>query len=621
MNFEIDSLSQETQIQYPLKSKDLTYHLTDLESKLSNLSFEKLTTEEASQLKKSFNSLKSSLEEKLVGKVTSNSSTTYEGAETELGLSPKKDTSFKSANNHLNSTGEHLVAKVSHEIRTPLNGIIGFTDLLRESELSEEQNQHVAAIQSASYNLMEIINELLEYSKLSAGLEHFESVNFNFYSLVRDVMYLCNTLIMDKEVKLEVDMDTKIPEMLVGDPSKLSQILLNLIGNAIKFVTKGDIHIKINCIKQDHKDIVLDFNIMDTGIGISEDHLEHIFEAFRQAEYDTFKKYGGSGLGLSIVKQIIENLNGTINVSSTLGVGTTFNFELPFIVGAKMSKEKDQQYKINITNRKDLVKGMQILVFEDNLLNQKLIEKRLKSWGCLVHITDNAQYGINILENNKIDLVFMDLRMPVMDGFEVTRRIRSSKNTYVSQIPIIALTADFSIKDKEQCQDNGINDYILKPYSPDELLLKLTSNRADMNIMDKIDHEVASQPRAIIDEEALKIDLKLILEECMGELDLLEELISLYKQNALEFIGNVKHHLQLGDYENIQFAAHKMKSGLAMMQTHSLHSIVVQMHKTCITDKDQKYLEFLYNCFLEEYPVVVNEIEKELKNLQTNEKK
>lgn len=599
-----------------MKSKDLTYHLSDLESKLSNLSFEKLTTEEAAQLKKTFNSLKNSLEEKLIGTVSSNTSSAYSNVEAEEERNTKKDTAIQTPNKFLDNTVEHLVAKVSHEIRTPLNGIIGFTDLLKESELSEEQKQHVSAIQSASYNLMDIINELLEYSKLSAGLEHFESVNFNFYSLVRDVMFLCNTLIIDKEVKLEVDMDTKIPEMLVGDPSKLSQILLNLIGNAIKFVNKGDIYLKITALRQSNTDIVLDFKIIDTGIGISEEHLEHIFDAFRQADNDTFKKYGGSGLGLNIVKQIIENLNGNIYVSSTLGVGTTFNFELPFIVGTKMSKEKDEQHNVNIKNRKDLVKDMQILVFEDNLLNQKLIEKRLISWGCIVHITDNALYGLNILENNKIDLVFMDLRMPVMDGFEVTRKIRSSKNTYISQIPIIALTADFTIKDKEQCQDNGINDYILKPYSPDELLLKLTSNRTEMKMMDKKVPKIENKSSEIIEGTAPKIDLKLILEECMGELDLLEELISLYKQNALEFIGNVKHHLQLADYENIQFAAHKMKSGLAMMQTFSLHSIVVEMHKTCITDKDHKHLEFLYNCFLEEYPVVEDAIEKEMKKLK-----
>ncbi|MFT4830453.1 MAG: signal transduction histidine kinase/DNA-binding response OmpR family regulator [Psychroserpens sp.] len=610
------SLCQETQIHYSLKSKDLTFRLTDLESKLSNLSFEKLTTEEATQLKKSFNSLKSSIEEKLVATVTSKSSASYGVEEAEMDMNSKKEASKMLANNDQNSNGELLVAKVSHEIRTPLNGIIGFTDLLRESELTEEQKEHVSAIQSASYNLMDIINELLEYSKLSAGLEHFESVNFNFYSLVRDVMYLCNTLIMDKEVKLEVDMDTKIPEMLVGDPSKLSQILLNLIGNAIKFVNKGDIHLKINSIKQTKKEVTLEFDIIDTGIGISEDHLEHIFDAFRQAEQDTYKKYGGSGLGLSIVKQIIENINGTINVSSTLGIGTTFNFKLPFLVGTDLNKEKDQLHKANIHNRKDLVKGMQILVFEDNLLNQKLIEQRLKSWGCLVYVTDNALYGLSILEKNKIDFVFMDLRMPVMDGFEVTRRIRRSKNTYVSQIPVIALTADFSIKDKEQCQDNGINDYILKPYSPDELLLKLTTNKADMKMTYKVDSKLINPLTEFKDNKTTKIDLKIILEDCMGEVDLLEELVSLYKQNALEFIGNVKHHLKLEDYENIQFAAHKMKSGLAMMQTFSLHSIVLQIHKTCVTDKDLKYLEFLYDCFLEEYPIVINAIEIEMKNLK-----
>jgi CheY-like chemotaxis protein/HPt (histidine-containing phosphotransfer) domain-containing protein len=599
-----------------LKSKNVAYHLSDLESKLSNLSFEKLTSEEATQLKKSFNSLKSSLEEKLIGTVSAHASGTYRVQGAEMGLLPKKDTSIKSSTHHLKSTGEHLVAMASHEIRTPLNGIIGFTDLLKESELSVEQKQQVSAIQSASYNLMDIINELLEYSKLSAGLEHFEAVNFNFYSLVRDVIYLCNILIMDKDVKLEVDMDTKIPEMLVGDPSKLSQILLNLIGNAIKFVNKGDIHLKIHAKKQNNKDIVLDFNIIDTGIGISENNIEHIFDVFRQAENDTFKKYGCSGLGLNIVKQIIKNLNGNINVSSKLGEGTTFNFELPFVIGVEMLNETEQEKKVTNTNRKDQVKGMQILVFEDNLLNQKLIEQRLKSWGCLVHVTDDAKYGLNILENNNIDLVFMDLRMPIMNGFEVTRKIRSSRNTYVSQIPIIALTADFSIKDKEQCRDNGINDYILKPYSPDELLMKLTSNRAEMKMNDMIASRIGDPSREIINDETPKIDLKIILEECMGELDLLEELISLYKQNAFEFIGKVKHYLKLKDFKNIQFAAHKIKSGLAMMQTFSLHSIVDQIHKTCNTDKDLKYLEFLYNCFLEEYPVVVNAIEIELKKLK-----
>lgn len=321
-------------------------------------------------------------------------------------------------------------------------------------------------------------------------------------------------------------------------------------------------------------------------------------------------------MGLCIVKQIVENLNGKINVFSTLGVGTTFNFTLPFTIGTDFNKENDRVHKAHMHNRKDLVKGMQIVVFEDNLLNQKLIEHRLKSWGCLVHVTDNALYGLSILENNKIDLVFMDLRMPVMDGFEVTRRIRRSKNTYVSQIPIIALTADFSIKDKEQCQDNGINDYILKPYSPDELLMKLTSNRADMKMTDKIDSKLINPSTELNGNKATKIDLKIILEDCMGDVDLLEELVTLYKQNALEFIGNVKHHLKLEDYESIQFAAHKMKSGLAMMQTYSLHSIVLQIHKTCITDKDLKYLEFLYDCFLEEYPIVLNAIEIEMKNLK-----
>lgn len=591
-----------------MKSKDLLSQLSHLEHSLSDFSFEELSAAEASSLKKSFDTFRKHLEERIFQPSGTTEITHENDYDTDVKPADKKNEKTTAADANM------LVAQVSHEIRTPLNGIIGFTDLLKEDELTETQLERVNAIQTASYSLMEIINELLEYSKLSAGLEHFEAIDFNLNNLVNDVMYLCNTLLTNKAVQLEAIIDTAIPKILIGDPSKLSQVLLNLLGNAIKFVAHGSISLRIHLKKEKSNTYFLEFTIEDTGIGIAENNLKHIFESFKQAEKDTHVTYGGTGLGLSIVKQIIENQGGNIGVTSKVDEGTTFRFLLPYTKG---SAEKLIQPENPATSKNELqsVKDMRILVFEDNLLNQKLIEQRLKSWGCLIHVTDNGLYGLNILENHKIDLVLMDLKMPNMNGFEVTALIRSNSNKLVSQIPVIALTADFSLHDREKCELHGINDFILKPYTPDELLSKLIKNKKRIKKTMLLESKISS-PQMPVYSDATKINLSVILEECMGKIDLLEELVVLYKQNALEFIGVLRMHLENDDMQEIAFAAHKIKSGLAMMQSESLHSIVVQIQKICKANGDKKHLKFLFNCFVEEYPEVEKAIEEQINALK-----
>ena len=591
-----------------MKSKDLLNHLSELEAKLNNFSFEELTSNDASKLKSSFISFKKVLEQK-VNQRCNISNSLADGKTLEHITDSPIDPNTNQLRAHNNE--EMLIAMVSHEMRNPLNGIIGFTDLLKESALTSEQLSHANAIHTASNTLMDIINELLEYSKLSAGLEKFEQVDFNFYRIIRDVMYLCNTLIMNKNVSLEVDIDTAIPEVLKGDPSKLSQVLLNLLGNAIKFVDQGGICLGIHLKKQFKNTFQLEFDVTDTGIGISKDDIKHIFDSFKQATPDTFSKYGGSGLGLSIVKQIIENQGGDIKVHSSLGIGTTFTFTLPFQKGnANQLSPTVATNSMNTENVK-LIENMRILVFEDNVLNQKLIGQRLKAWKCVSFITENALYGLHVLEHNHIDLVIMDLRMPKMNGFQITKRIRSSENPMVKQVPIIALTADFSLTDKAQCNAYGIDDFILKPYSPDELLSQLIEKRNQMSSLQVVESDVINP-----DLNLKKINLEPILKDCMGEIDLLEELISIYKNNALEFIGKAKLHIQQQDFEELEFAAHKIKSGLAMMQTYGLHAIVDQIYKGCKGVKDFKHLEFLYQCFLEEYPLVEEELNQAIKALK-----
>jgi len=557
---------------------------------LSNFSYEELSSDEATHLKASFRNFKQDLERKMFGEPHT---VTLESEKGSKSPEPKVESG---------STENMLIAKVSHEIRTPLNGIIGFTDLLKEDGLTFGQLEKVNAIQSASYALLDIINELLEYSKLSAGLEHFDHTNFNFHNVINEVVYLCKTLITDKDIKLELAIDSGIPQVLVGDPSKLSQILLNLLGNAIKFVDRGSIRLTVHKKRLTTDRLWLGFDVSDTGIGISEDQLAHIFDAFKQADDHTFLKYGGSGLGLSIVKQIIDNLGGDISVRSTLGVGTTFNFTLPYEIGETQKKESILPERPGKGTTEQLVRGMRILVFEDNVLNQRLIDQRLRSWGCTTFITENAQYGLNLLEKTAMDIVLMDLRMPGMNGFEVTQQIRKSKSLRVREIPVIAITADFSLQDKDACIEYGINDFILKPYSPEELLSKLIKNKK------KNDTKVISTKNPTCSQNAKesprKVDLAPILKECMGDVSLLKELIQLYEQNILEFIGSAKTCIKHGDFETLGLGAHKIKAGIAMMKSDELHDIVVNIQEACKIGGDLKHLQALYICFLEEYPKV-----------------
>ncbi|WP_291865343.1 ATP-binding protein [Maribacter sp.] len=592
-----------------MKAKSLLNQISRLESSLREFSFDELSSEEASKLKKSFSSFKKNLETKIFNPLIPayyEDVIMQEASGGSIGEVPLENTS---------SDANKLIANVSHEIRTPLNGIIGFADLLKESKLKEKQLEQVNAIQSASYSLMEIINELLEYSKLSAGLEEFESIDFNFHSLVKDATYLCQTLIVDKNIKLHTKLDEAIPETLIGDPSKLSQILLNIIGNAIKFVEKGEICLEIT-LKEliNKKEYVIEFTIADTGIGMSQKQLSHIFDSYKQAEHDTFTKYGGTGLGLSIVKQIIEKLEGNIQVESKEGRGTTFNFTLPYMEGDDSKVVNKNKNTINLEKGKQLVNGTGILVFEDNLLNQKLIEQRLGSWNCKTYITDDAKYGLEILKTKKIDVVLMDLKMPVMNGFEVTEKIRNSKRKDINQVPIIALSADFSARDEQLCKEYGINDFILKPYSPDELLIKLVKNKNMKAVL-------AEEPQVFIEVQKdlntkKDIDLTPIWKECMGQIELLDELIRLYKQNALEFIGVVKVHLTNNSFDDVSLAAHKIKAGLAMLETESLLEIIVQIQNSCKNNVDKKHVEFLYSRFLIEYPKVEQELDVALNKLR-----
>jgi len=426
-----------------LTPNNLLKQLADLEAKLNDFSFDGQSAADLRKLKIYFQLFKSELEEKL----NRAQITQVSGLDEILPIqeADKNSKIPEMSRPSIKDKDKLLIAHVSHELRMPLNGIVGFTDLLKESKLTKEQLMYVNAIDSASNLLMDITGELTEYSVLSSGLEEYEYLDFNFHSIIHDVVYLCDTLIVDKHVTLKVAIDKNIPKTLSGDPSKLSQVLLNLIGNAIKFVETGSIHLEVVLLEKAKDAYLLEFEVKDTGIGIEEDKVKDIFDSFTQGARDTQKHYGGFGLGLNIVKQIIENQGGAITVSSTLGVGTSFKFMLPFHKGQNIISES-QKHKIKPKQAKiTSIVGMRILVFEDDELNQKLIKEQLKGFKCTPYVTSNASYGLKVLEGKAIDMVLMDVRMPETNGLLLTKHIRAHRDEKIRQVPIVALTADTSI--------------------------------------------------------------------------------------------------------------------------------------------------------------------------------
>lgn len=572
-----------------MKSTELLSYISDLEIKLSSFSFEELTSDEAQRLKKSFNSFKNNLERK-------SSLELYKPSNLEK-------------NDNERENFELAIAKVSHEMRTPLNGIIGFTDLLQEAHLSEQQASYVSAIKTASNNLLTIINGLLEYSKNSSGVSHVKTINFNFHHLIKDVCYLCKTLIVNEKVEFNYTISAHIPSVLKGDPSKLSQILLNLIGNAIKFVERGtiDLNIQANSLSKDK--VTLVFSLKDTGIGIAKESLETIFDYYTQADKEISKNYGGTGLGLGIVKQLVHSLQGEISVTSELNVGTCFVFSVPYeVVSETKNLQLHEPELLNIDSI--ALRDKKILVFEDNTMNQKLIQNRLQRWGSISFITDDVNEGLAILESHKIDVVLMDLRLPETNGFTIAKQIRAHKNTHINTVPIIAVTADFNSKDKALCEKSGINDFVLKPFDAQQLLEKIKNmifKKAPL-----IEEAKNTVKSGLNRTEVIEPSLEPLFEECLQDIDMLEELVELFKVNVVEFIGKTKVDLKKKNFEGIRFSAHKIKASLKMMQLNGLLRIVEQMHKSTEEDHDVNYLNFLYDCFIKEYPIIENDIENSL---------
>lgn len=481
----------------------------------------------------------------------------------------KQNVELEKANQEIKESSrlkEVFLANTSHEIRTPLNAIMGFTNLLMSTEPSDIQLGYLKNIKASGDNLLVVINDILDFSKIESGKISFENIGFNLFDMVDNVVSTLNVKAREKNQTLFWKLNPEIPPILMGDPVRLNQIITNLIGNSIKFTSvNGTISLNIDLEEKKEKGVKLTFSVADNGIGIPANKLEGIFESFTQAESDTTRKFGGTGLGLAIVKQLVTLQNGNIWVESELEKGTKFIFMLEFSIGTIDQIKPNVQEKIR--SAAPLPNDLKILLVEDNRINQQLALDTLRLWNkaILVDLAENGLEAIEKVQQNDYHLILMDIQMPEMDGREATRQIREKFDSPKKDIPIIAMTAHALKDEKEKCILLGMNDYISKPFDPNDLynkIIKYGVKKGD-TIEETEPVEIYNlEPSSENDKfKNLKyIDLSQLNKIYNGDKEKIIKILSLYMNSTHDEIESLEKFYIGSNWDGIKSKAHVLKT-------------------------------------------------------------
>ncbi|MBL7772788.1 MAG: tetratricopeptide repeat protein [Chitinophagaceae bacterium] len=493
---------------------------------------------------------------------------------------------------------QQFIANMSHEIRTPMNAIVGMTRLLMEKNPRQDQLKYLNAITTSADNLLVIINDILDFSKIEAGKISIEHIPFSLKEVLKNVVTLLRFKAEEKGITIRFEMDPSLPDRLVGDPTRVNQVLMNLAGNAVKFTEHGQVRIDCEPVAIDSTGVKLAFHIADTGIGISEEYVSKIFESFTQAGTDVARKYGGTGLGLTISQQLVQLMEGEISVKSTLGVGTTFTFILPFRIADDQDNLVQEEFSYSDEDV-SLLNRMNILLVEDNEMNVMLAMDTLKSVAEHISITE-AHNGIEAVEavrNQDFDVVLMDIQMPGMNGVEATRKIRSELDYPRNQTQIIAMTANVMREDIQQYLTNGMNDHIPKPFQKDMLFRKLLLHAPIEKVKQRME-----QLKPVISEEIPSdqasntgspssypsnnpyaeehlTNLRFLSSFAGNNKDKEKKYVQIFLQNSPNLLAQIENGIRDADYGAIKIAAHSLKTQLNYMGVKEEISRVYELEK------------------------------------------
>jgi len=503
---------------------------------------------------------------------------------------------------------QQFLSNMSHEIRTPMNAIIGFTKVALKTDLNEKQTEYLTAIKESGDTLIVLINDILDLAKVDAGKMTFEKIPFKMEASITAMLHLFETKIQENNLLLVKEYDDKIPDILLGDSVRLHQIILNLVSNAVKFTTKGKITVRVHLLKEDEEKVTIEFSVSDTGIGIEENKIEHIFENFQQASSGTARLYGGTGLGLAIAKQLVESQGGKISVKSKVTEGSVFSFTLDFLKAIGEVKVEQEIVELDTD-----LKNIRVLVAEDIMLNQLLMKTLLADLGFEYELASNGKIAIEKLQANSYDIILMDLQMPEMNGFEATEYIRNKMN---SKIPIIALTADVTTVDLAKCKAAGMNEYISKPVNEKLLYSKIAE------LVKKPKHTggaIPKEDRKNKDKKSKLVDLGYLSQRTLSNPKVMMEFISAYLQQTPPLISSMKKGLQDKDWNSLQEAVHKMIPSFSIMgisKEFENMAKTIQEH----TNNIQKQAEGLPALVLQLESVCAQackELEEEFKKIQS----